>query len=365
VNFRVGALGFVHLGGVWGQPYTAGNVGLLDVCAALEWVQDNIASFGGDPKNVTVFGLSSGAFMIAALFGAPAASGLFHRAWMQSGSASRVIERDVAAAQAAEFLETLGIGIGDSDVLATAVAVQRILDAQDRIVSRDLGERNAPRGRTLGVVDDGVTLAQHPFDVLRSGGGKGIPIVLGTTRDEARLWFAMGLMRETTEDLLEHEMARFAGSERVPGLLQAYRRLLPEADLARIRERFLTDAIYRVPAIRTATAHAAAGGVAYVYQFAWQSPVAPELGAFHGLDQSFVWGICDPQKLGLLSGTVEEQRLAAEMCAALGRFAHDGTPGWASYSAKSTKSRVFDGTDCVVDDVDSVIAAAWEGIERR
>jgi para-nitrobenzyl esterase len=364
LNFRVGALGFLYLGEAWGEPYEAGNVALLDVCAALEWVQANIRPLGGDPDNVTLFGLSSGAFMIASLFGVPASRGLFHRAWMQSGSASRILNRAVATRQAAEFLEILGIKPGDRAALEQ-VEVARIIQAQSQVVAQDVGERNAPGGRTLGVVDDGQTLTEHPLSVLKRGDRKNISILLGTTRDETRLWFAMGLMKEMSLNDLALEFERFAGPVQGPPLLEVYRTLLPQASPAQLRERFLTDAIYRVPAVRTALTHTAVGGQAFVYRFDWTSPVFDgRLGAMHGLDEAFVWGVTDPAQAGLLEDTPETRSIAHEMTTALFQFAASGNPGWPAYAAGEPTTRLFGATGEKLAEVDSAFLEAWNGVAR-
>lgn len=364
LNFRVGALGFLYLGEVWGEPYRAGNLGLLDVIAALEWIQENIAFLGGDPDKVTLFGLSSGAFMIASLFGVTASQGLFHRAWLQSGSASRILERGVASQQAAEFLDILGIQSGDIAALQR-LEVGRILEAQSWIVSQDVGERNAPGGRRLGVVDDGETLTSHPLAVLERGDRHNVPILLGTTRDETRFWFVQGLMRQVAPDNLDQEFIRFAGPVAGLRLYEFYRRLLPEVSPDQLREKFLTDAIYRVPAARTALAHLKGGGKAYTYRFDWSSPVmGGALGAMHGLDEAFVWGVTDPNQIGLVEDTVDTRRLANDMTGALFQFAVKGDPGWPEYAPGYPTIRIFGSVVEKLADVDSQILDAWAGVDR-
>jgi para-nitrobenzyl esterase len=365
LNFRVGALGFLYLGDVWGPPYQAGNLGLLDVVAALEWIQANISSLGGDPDNVTLFGVSSGAFMIAALFGVPESRGLFHRAWLQSGSASRILNRRVASQQAAEFLEIIGVKPGDAAALRH-LETARIIEAQARIVSEDVGERNAPGGRTLGVVEDGQTLKEHPLAVISRGDRRNIPILLGTTRDETRMWFGMGLMKEGSLEDLRQEFTRYAGPVQGPSLFEVYRRMLPGANPARLRERFLTDAIYRVPALRTALAHKAAGGQAFVYRFDWESPVmAGKLGACHGLDEAFVWGETDPAKIELVEDTPQTRQISEELNLALRRFAATGDPGWPVYAPGTASTRLFGAPGVTLAEVDSTFLAAWDGVERK
>ena len=141
VNFRIGALGFLYLG----DEFAPGNLGVLDLILALEWVRDNIGALGGDPENVTLFGLSSGAFIIAALFAMPRSWGLFAKAWMQSGSASRVLTVAEAADFTAAFLHEAGVASADRAALEN-LRIEAILAAQRKVAAFDLGDRNAPGG---------------------------------------------------------------------------------------------------------------------------------------------------------------------------------------------------------------------------
>ena len=364
VNFRIGALGFLHLGGIWGEPYPAGNVGLLDVVAALEWVAENIRALGGDPDNVTILGLSSGAFMTAALFALPATCGLFRRAAMQSGSASRIIAAKTAATMAESFLDRCGVKRGDRGALE-ALDVATILAAQEAIVETDLGPRNAPGGHTLGMVLDGLTLCEHPMRVFERGDRRNVAIILGVTRDEAKLWTALGLSGSpATEDALIADMVRFAGAEGGARLFAAYREHYPDATPASLRERFLSDAIYIVPAWRTAMAHAKAGGKAFFYEFAWAPPFeGSRLGAAHGFDEPFLWGLADPVRVPFIQGAEEEaKRLAELMSTCLINFVRTGHPGWASTTETEPLFQVF-GCQRPARDV-SEIAALWSGVNR-
>ena len=363
VNFRIGALGFLHLDDGFGADVAAGNVGLLDLCLALEWVRENIGALGGDPDKVTLFGLSSGAFMIAALFALPRSRGLFARAWMQSGSASRVLSRAQAAVATAEFLREVGLKPGDRNGLAR-LGVDVILAAQRKVVGADLGDRNAPGGRTLGIVEDGVTLTRHPMSAFTSGERQAVPIVLGFTRDEARMWFAAGVMRasHSADDVLA-EMIRFSDASAGPRLLAFYRTRYPGLEPAALRERFLSDAVYGAPARRTALAHAEAGGAAFLYRFDWSPPgVGAALGASHGFDEAFVWNVADPEHFPLTAGDEGAQKLGKAMSSALIAFAGAGSPNWPTVSAGM---RLFGAGDAAWAAVDAELLAAWDGVERR
>ena len=363
VNFRIGALGFLHLGDAFGADLAAGNVGLLDLCLALEWVRENIGALGGDPDKVTVFGLSSGAFMIAALFALPQSRGLFARAWMQSGSASRVLSRAQAAAATEEFLYEVGVKAGDRDGLAR-LGVDAILAAQRKIAAVDLGDRNAPGGRTLGVVEDGVTLTLHPILAFASGERRTVPIVLGFTRDEARLWFAAGVMRasHSMDDVLA-EMIRFSDASAGARLLAFYRARYPGSEPSALRERFLSDAVYGVPARRTALAHAEAGGGAFLYRFDWSPPGAgAAFGASHGFDEAFVWNAADAERFPLTAGDESAQELGQAMSSALIAFAETGSPGWPGIAAGI---RLFGAEEAARAPIDAELLTAWHGVERR
>jgi len=364
IGFRVGVLGFLHLGDVWGAPYEAGNVGLLDVVAALDWVAENIGALGGDSDNVTVFGLSSGAFMAAALFAVPAARPLFHRAFLQSGSASRVFDRASAAERAREFLAAAGVATGDRRALE-ALPADRILDAEASILVSDLGARNAPGGRALGIVADGTTVVEHPLEVFRRGLCRDKPVVLGSTRDESRMWFSLGVMAIPENiDALAAEMDRF-----FPGkggaILASCTAHRGDRDLARLREHFLTDAVYRLPAVRTALAHAQSGGAAHLFRFDW-TPAGDigRFGAAHGFDEPFVWGVQPSERLPLMAGSPDAAVVSRQISGALIAFARNGDPGWPAVTTPSPLSRVFGG-DAEIAAVDDLLLAAFEGADRR
>lgn len=364
-NFRIGALGFLHLADAFGDEFASANLGLLDLIVALEWVRENIGALGGDPDNVTIFGLSSGAFMIAALFAAPRARGLFAKAWMQSGSASRVLTRAQGAEVAAAFLREAGVAAGDTPALER-LTIETILAAQRKVAALDLGDRNAPGGRTLGIVEDGTSLPEHPLRAFERGDARAAPIVLGHTRDEARLWFAVGAMRIPQGfDDVQAEVARFAGADAGAPLFAFYRARFPAADPTTLREKFLNDAVYGVPALRTARAHAGAGGRAFLYRFDWAPPGdLARLGAAHGFDEAFVWNVADEARFPPCAADPSAAKVALSMSSALIAFAGNGAPGWASLN-EGGAMRVFGGQADAVGDVDEALLDAWRGVERR
>ncbi|MEQ0558107.1 carboxylesterase family protein [Amycolatopsis sp. NEAU-NG30] len=321
-NYRLGALGYLHLAGFGADWAGSANLGLQDQAAALRWVRDNIAAFGGDPGNVTVAGQSAGAFSVGALLATPAAAGTFHKAILQSGTTSRSFSTATATAMAEDLLTALGLD--DPDGLRT-VPVDRILAAQVDVVDGDIGRRNLPGGRAWGAVVDGEVLPAAPDSVAVPE----IPLLIGVNRDEVRLFQVLGGDRfRLAEDELRAEM----GAE----LFAAYR--AREHDPAAARGAFLTDVLYRIPAARLAREHVEAGGRAYHYVFC-DEPCGPQLGAFHGAELLHVF-----DKLALVGADTPE-RLAVRdaLVGAWSAFAATGDPGWPVYSAEGS-SRVFGGS---------------------
>lgn len=329
-NMRVGALGFLSLAKTFGPEYASANRGMLDFIAALRWVHDNIATFGGDPDNVTLAGMSSGSFTIASLFGVDGIGHLYRRVWLMSGPASRIISSETASALTEDFLERAGVAKGDVAGLHS-LPVETILDVQDKVLATHLGERNAPGGRTFGIVLDGASLQRHPLDGLRSRRFREHGIVTGWTREEARMWYAFGMMPEvTSRNALLASIGGFRPHD-AEAALAALEAEHPGLGFTRYEELFLSRAIYRDPALETLGAHATAGGTGHGYQFEWVPAFENgRLGAAHGFDEPFVFGSLD--NVPLASGDTEAHALAAVMQAAIYRFARDGSVDWPAFA---------------------------------
>jgi para-nitrobenzyl esterase len=189
VNHRFGALGYAYIAGVGGEQFASSvNVGMLDLVAALEWVRDNIARFGGDPSNVTIFGESGGGAKVSTLLAMPSAKGLFHRVVIQSGPGLRMFEPAGAVEVADLLLAELGLDRARIDEIQT-VAVDRILAAQ-AAVERRLGPRLAGLRRGFVPVVDGRILEQHPFDPKACPLCANVPVMIGYKRTETTLFLA-------------------------------------------------------------------------------------------------------------------------------------------------------------------------------
>jgi para-nitrobenzyl esterase len=343
-NYRVGALGFLHAPDAYPPDAPApdvANLGLQDQIAALRWTRQSVRAFGGDPENVTVMGESAGAFCVGALLAAPAAAGLFDQAILQSGSTGRVFDADTGRAIAADLFSA--VGVADVDELR-GVPGQRILDAQAAVIDRDIGRRNLPGGHAWGIVRDGSVVTDDPQAVVERGGAAHIPLLVTTTRDEARLFevFLEGSYAPRDEGALLAEI-RSAGIDDAGALLADYRARSPAANLARLRSAFLTDVIYGWPARRLAAAQVAAGGRAYLALFTAE-PFGPDLGACHGSDLTYVFDKT-AGSLFPLPDTPHDHAVRDQVMSAWARFAATGDPGWDVYQPGAENTcRHFGGT---------------------
>jgi para-nitrobenzyl esterase len=361
VNYRVGALGFGYWAGIGGEQWAeSGNLGLQDLACGLAWVRRNIAAFGGDPANVTVAGESAGAFCIGSLLTAPMSAGLFDKAIMHSGSTRRVFPPATATAMARDLADRVGASSMED---LQAVDVQSILAAQSQVIDSDIGTRNLPGGRSWGVVLDGVTLPRDPHEALRGGAARHIPLLVGANHDEVAMFRVLRGDAFTPPDAaaLLDELAR-AGAPDPGQALAGYRERVQAQggspdDLAAIRSAFLTDAIYRRPAIEMALAQAAAGGRSFAFLFS-ATPFGPALGAFHAADQFYVFGNYLEAVGAAAPGDFLPVRDA--LTGSWAAFARDGDPGWSPYDPEQPgNARQFGGAPFTTEPPRDRVLSAW------
>lgn len=355
-NYRLGAFGFLSLLDRLPGKGLSANCGLLDLVAALEWTRDNIEGFGGDAGNITIFGESAGAAAVGTLLGMPGARGLFHKAVLQSG-AGRAADRAGGDRIAAHLLEELGCGDAPERILE--VDADRLLEAQTATATR-LGRAGGP---IFGPVIDGSTLLKQPLQAVRDGDSAHVPVMIGTNRDETKL-FAATTRREQPDEAGLHKMVAGtlpkASPAEVAALVQVYRRSREAKDLPAtnldIADAVQSDAMFRVNAGRLATAQALHQKSTYLYLFTYASPArGGSLGSCHALEMPFVFGTTNAptQDRFAGSGPAVEQLSANLMDAWLafartGSPAHEGIGPWPAFDAATRPTMIFD-TRCGVE----------------
>lgn len=355
INYRLGALGFLHLDDIFGPEFSgSGNAGILDQVCALEWVRDNIAAFGGDPEQVTIFGESAGGMSVGTLLGLPAAQGLFARAIVQSGGGSFCL----TAARGTEIARKLlaEAGITTAEELETA-HLDTILEAQGKAFSGNL----AVEVPFMPVVD-GIVLPARPVDAVVAGSGS-VPTLIGTNHDEMTLFMAFDLGLGEIDGAVVHGelVARFG--DRADAVLAAYQAENPDASPIDLMTAIATDRVFRMPSIRLAEA-----GVnhrpTFMYLFTWATPAfGGKLKSGHALELPFMWDAIDRPGLSMLTGDgPERQALADAMHGAWIRFARTGDPGWPAYDLERRATQRFDTTLEVLDDPLGAERELWAGV---
>lgn len=351
INYRLGALGYLYLGDHLPNAGVSANCGQLDQVAALEWVRDNIANFGGDPGNVTIFGESAGAAAVGTLLAMPAAKGLFHRAIMQSGS-GRANDRTHGAQIVADMLDALGPEITYAERLLS-IPAEDMVEAQGKVVAK----ASRAAGLPFGPIQDGDTLPLRPIDAIGEGAGADVPVLIGTNRDEIKL-FAATMQRdepdEATLEKLAGAMLPDTKASDLRELIGTYRasrgaKGLPATNLD-ILDAIGSDVRFRVPALRTAEAQARHQPDTYAYLFTYASPARRgALGSCHALEMPFVFGTLDAPTQDRFAGTGPQvETLSQNMMDAWLSFARTGKPGhtrigdWPAYNAESRPTMVFD-----------------------
>ena len=345
VNHRLNILGFLDLSAC-GEKYAhSANVGMLDVVAALNWVNRNIASFGGDAGNVTIFGESGGGGKVGTLMCMPAAEGLFHKAIIQSGTLVNVMTKEKSTQIGLAVLENLGLTCEQAGSLDT-IPYKRLVEIGNKAQEQTVGRRT-PGTRVMfgfGPVPDSVNLVQQPFTPGFAPFSKDIPLLIGTTLNElmrtayGEKELTMEQARERVEQIYGNDTGRYMAL-----FAEAYPDHTPQ-DLLSI------DNLFRPYTIMVADARASEGNAPlYSYLLTWKSPVDDSTrGSFHGVDIPLVFKNIELGKHW--TGTDDEaRRLAEKMSAAWINFAKTGDPNvenllpqWRPYSQENGETMLFD-----------------------
>ncbi|WP_080779682.1 carboxylesterase/lipase family protein [Chryseobacterium phocaeense] len=356
INYRIGIEGFLWFGD--GVP----NLGMLDQIAALKWVRDNIANFGGDPDNVTIFGESAGGMSVCTLIAMKEAHGLFRRAIAESGAGHSVISPSSAKLIGTRLAEILGVeptreAIGE-------VSNEKIFAAQGQLGSEILAKplvelwgEAAFNLMPFEPVVDGQLLTATPIECIANGAGKDVDILIGTNSQEFRLFLVPeGVLPKITDSALNTLASAYGLSAEA---IQTYRANRPDESPGDVLSAIITDWFYRIPAIRVAEKHSNT----HVYEFAWGSPACDHsLGACHGIELGFVFdNINDPGFANML-GNQPPQELATNVHKAWVNFATNGNPGWDTYDINNRVSMRFDVASQITVDDRADERSVWDGI---
>ncbi len=352
-NYRLGALGFLQLGDALGPRYAASaNNGMLDLILALEWVRDNIAGFGGDPRRITIAGESAGGKNVGSLMGMPLADSLYQQAALFSGGGETVHDRAAASDVSRLFLGQFKT----ADAILTA-PVDELLAAQGET------KTNWPRNYPFRPTVDGMTLPHRPIDRMRMGEAPKIPTLIGSNADESRLFLSQ---EQASGPILDRYLANESLS-RMETLDKAYADAFPALSPAERHWRLISAEEYGMPCLRIALAQAAQGAPTYRYRFAYPAPAGPFKGSTpHAMDLPFTFDhVTQPGFSAFFGLSAADQPLADQMHAAMVAFATTGQPKgttlpeWRRFDQRRRDTMVWDQAPRCVADPDRVERQIW------
>jgi len=353
LNHRLGPLGYLNLT-AYGEKYaSSAHLGMLDIIAALEWVRDNIANFGGDPGNVTIFGQSGGGGKVGNLMAMPTAQGLFHRAIVQSGSFLRAVTPDRSAILTQAMLDELNLSPSQVDQLQT-VPLQKMIAAGDAALLKThppvpLVWSHVADQLGWGPVMDDKLLPRHPFDPAAPAISARVPMLIGTTLNEFNTSLNHPEYEAMTEAEVEKQLGNMYGND-PERIAQVFRASHPGAKPFDICSLAMTAQV-RQGAVIQAMRKTAQGTPAYLYWFTWKTPVLDgRPRSIHCCELPFCFDNTDRSE-NLTGGGPAPRELAANVSEAWIQFArsgnpnHHGLPHWPAFSAETCPTMIFD-TQC-------------------
>jgi para-nitrobenzyl esterase len=350
INHRLNVLGFTSLESAGGSEFAAsGDVGMLDIVRALEWVRDHIARFGGDPNTVMIFGQSGGGRKVATLLAMPSAKGLFHRAAIESGATLRLVDPEAGAKVARELLVELSVK--DARTLQ-AVPIDRLMGAYFAVVRR-MNVDQMTQG--FSPLMDGRIIPQHPFHPTASPVSARVPLMLGSTRTELT-----SSADEADFALTEAQMRQKIGAligGRAEHAIETYRAANPGASPSDLYFLIASDYRYSGPVMKIAERRAAlAGGPVYLYYFRWETPVnGGRLKSPHTIEIPFAFDNIE-HAMGLTGGGADARALADKLSETWIAFARTGNPNtgklpkWPAFNATERPTMVINTSSRVEND---------------
>lgn len=372
INHRLNVFGYLQLSKEWGSEYvSSGQAGMLDIVLSLEWVRDNIARFGGNPGNVTLFGESGGARKVPMLMAMPPAKGLFHKAIIQSGSGLDAPSSAEAISLGRELLKKLGIAEGDQEALKRAGA-QAIFDAQPVAApaASPVGQLTMPIGGFVPCVD-GIALPRKPFIPDAPSISAKIPVLIGSNKDEMTIFRARDpkFGASTDEEFTAYMRNQLPG--KAEALIPALRAAFPSYAPSHLITVMETLKGYWIATVIQSERKAAQGAApVYVYLLAWETPVnGGLLRSHHALDLPLVFNNIETSR-SMVGPGPEPQRVADQMSSAWIAFARSGDPNtkglpqWHPYNLKSRATMIFNLDSRLQNDPYSEIRRILLGSER-
>jgi para-nitrobenzyl esterase len=361
VNYRLGALGCVDFSSLSTPEHPiADNLFLRDLVAALEWVRENIAAFGGDPDNVTIFGESAGAHAVATLMAVPAAGGLFHRAISQSPASGMVSNPEVAAEVAERFVDTLALDRRDPSGALMKASSTDLVAAMDSVMRRSLDSMLG--AAAVGPTSGREYLPLDPFEAMRQGTAHKVPLIVGTNAEEGRLFTRFLKLLPTTEHAIERMLAHtpIEVRERV---LAAY----PHYPNPKACVEFGGDMIFSTAVWQIADAHARlAPTYVYRYDYAPRTLHWTGFGATHATELLAVFGIYRSRVGAVITAGVDQRaavKVSHQVQTRWQEFSRTSVPGedWPAYNREQRPVLVFDRHTHVEYDPHPHRREAWAG----
>ncbi|WNV88032.1 carboxylesterase/lipase family protein [Umezawaea sp. Da 62-37] len=358
INYRLAADGFLFL-----DDGTA-NLGLLDQIAALRWVRDNITAFGGDPSRVTVAGESAGAMSVTTLLSMPLADGLFARAIMESGADVNTLTPELGAMVGGYLADALGVEPTREAI--AAIPLDTLVRVASDLVTEAQTAPDPARWRELALsllpfapVVDGDVLPRMPMDAFADGQGSGVPVLIGSNRDEARLFLIPGGAIDLIDDAALEAGAGAYGLS--PEGVAVYRANRPGASPGDVLAAVVTDWFYGIPALRLAEARPA--GTTWLYRFDHPEPGANGgLGSCHAAEIPFVFDTIGREEVRPRVGETPSQAVADTVHGAWVAFITGGDPGWAPYTTGTRAAALLSDKVDEVHDPSGDERAVWEGV---